>query len=184
MSKVHKVHNHGNRVVKMGNLTEHYYHSVFGPEFTQELVDTFGKDAKYLIREFLFGVDCMIELINDPSIPSFKFLNNEDVDERLVTMCQMRARTDNISEYYGCQVGPRQYELISEFFEYGYLRIFHYLCSTISKRLVIPVDGKTYSLFINEDWASSTSTSVMYFRDESVHERRISIPFKRKRLLS
>lgn len=184
MSKVHKVYNHASRVVKLGSLTENYYHSVFGPEFTQSLVDTFGKDSKYLIREFLFGVDCLIELIDDPEIASFKFLNNEDVDERLVSLCQMRARTDGVSEYYGCQVGPKQYDLISEFFERKYLRIINYLCSTISRRLTIPLDGKVYSIFINEDWASSTSTAVIYFRDESTSERRISIPFKRKRLLA
>lgn len=184
MSKVHKVHNHSSRVVKLGNLTEHYYHSVFGPEFTQDLVDTFGKDSKYLIREFLFGVDCLIELINDPHIASYKFLNNEDVDDRLVQLCQMRARTDGVSEYFGCQVGPKQYDLISEFFEMGYLRIINYLCNTISKRLQIPVDGKQYSIFINEEWSTTTSTAILYFKDESLGERRISIPFKRKRLLA
>lgn len=183
MKGVHKVEYHNSRVPNLGHITENYYNTVFGPEFTQELVDLFGKEAKYLIREFLFGVDCLIEIINDPTTPIKKFLNNEDVDDRLVLLTQHRARTEGKLEYFGCQVPPKTAEVIAEFFELKYLRIFNFVLSKLRKHLVIPVDGKEYTLYVDQEWSTPTSTSVLYFRDMSAEDRRISIPFKRKRLL-
>lgn len=174
---------HNSKVPSLGAITKNYYHSVFGPVLTQELVDIFGRDAKYVIREFLFGLDCLVELINHPDTPIRKFLNNEDVDVRLLMVTQHRARTENKQEYYGCQVSPWIYETISEFYEHKYLRIFNFVLTKLRPHLVVPIDGKEYLLHINSEWSTATSTSVLYFRDLGDADRRISIPFKRKRLM-
>lgn len=174
---------HNSKVPSLGLLTKNYYHNVLGKELTQELVDIFGKDAKYLIREFLFGVDCLVELINNPETPIKKFLNNEDVDVRLLMVAQHRARTEGKAEYYGCQVSPAIGEVIAEFFEYKYLRIFNYVLDKLRPHLLVSVDGKEYLLHVNKEWSTATSTSVLYFREMGAEDRRISIPFKRKRLM-
>ena len=174
---------HSSKVPTLGDLTKNYYHHVFGPELTQELVDIFGRDAKYLIREFLFGLDCLVEIIHNPDTPMKKFLNNEDVDVRLLMLTQHRARTENKPEYYGCQVSPAIAEVIAEFFEHKYLRIFTYVLDKLRPHLLISIDGTQYLLHINKEWSTATSTSVLYFREMGAEDRRISIPFKRKRSL-
>lgn len=183
MKGVNVMECHSSKVPSLGAITKNYYHSVLSPELTQELVDIFGRDAKYLIREFLFGLDCLVEIINNPETPIKKFLNNEDVDARLLGVAQHRARTEGKPEYYGCQVSPAIYAVISEFFEYKYLRIFTYVLDKLRPHLQLTIDGKEYLLHINKEWSTATSTSVLYFRDLSVDDRRISIPFKRKRSL-
>jgi hypothetical protein len=173
---------HGHHL--LGAITKNYYDQVFGPELTQELVDIFGRDAKYLIREFLFGLDCLIEMIHNPETPIKKFLNNEDVDSQLIFVCQHRARTEQKPELFGCQVGPRIAAIIDEFYEHKYLRIFNYVLMHLRPHLPVPVDGKNYMLYVNKDFSPTTSHAVLYFRDMDQPDKRISIPFKRTRLVS
>ena len=175
---------HISTVPCLGTITENYYNNVFGPELTQALTDIFGRDSKYLIREFLFGLDCLVELVNDPKVPKGKFLNNSDVDERLVEVCQKRARMENKQEYFGCQVNPATMDLIEEFFEHKYLRLITFVLAKVNSHLPVKVNDGTYLLYITKEWSTQTNTSVIYFRDMENEENRISIPFHRKRTIS
>lgn len=168
----------------LGKLTKNYYDNVLGQEMTRELSDIFGRDAKYLIREFVFGLDCLIEIINNPDTPMKKFLTNEDIDQAFIFICQHRARNEQKSEYFGCQVGPAIAEVIAEFFEHKYLRIINYVLMHTRQVLTIKVDGHSYTLSVNKEFSPTTSHAVLWFRDENADDRRISIPFKRVRLVN
>jgi len=167
---------------QLGEMTLNYFHKVLTPEFTAELIKVFGNNSKYLIKEFIFGVDCLIEIINTPGTPMKRLLNNSDVDGKLVFVLQNRARIERKPEFYGCQVTQATYDVIEEFFDRGYLPILYYVLCRVRPFLAFKVDGAEFVLSISRDFCNSTSHGVVYFKSLDDPEKRISIPFRNKRL--
>lgn len=174
--------NHTTKRPPLGKLFQNYFDHVFSPKFTGELITIFGKDSKYLIREFLFGMDCLVEIINDPDTPTKRMLNNVDVTVELAELAQVGAGNLNRKELTGCQVGSKTTMIIEDFFDGGYLPIINYVLTNLRAHLIVPVDNGEYSVSINRDFSPDTGHAILYFRDMRNPDRRFSLPFNRTRL--
>jgi hypothetical protein len=166
----------------LGNYSLNYFNEVLSPDFVKELMAIFGLNAKHLIKEFIFGVDILVELVNSPTVPMKRLLNNKDVTDALVFKMKDRAFSEGKPEYYGCQVNAYVTDLIDEFFERKYLRLFNYVLSETRPHLVIKLDGSEYLLTINKALSLSTQHCSVNFKNLGDGDRRIVIPFNTKRL--
>jgi len=166
----------------LGKLFQNYFDHVFTPNLTAELVTIFGKDSKYLIREFLFGMDCLVEIINDPQTPTRRMLNNVDVTPLLAELALAGAGNLSRKELTGCQVSLKTTQVIEDFFDGSYLPIINYVLTSLRPHIVVPMDGGEYSISINRDFSPETGHAILYFRDVRNPDRRFSLPFNRSRL--
>ena len=174
--------NHTTKKPPLGKLFQNYFDHVLTPEFTKELVTIFGKESKYLICEFLFGMDCLVEIINDPETPTRRMLNNADVTPLLAELALAGAGNLSRKELTGCQVSLKTTQVIEDFFDGFYLPIINYVLVNLRPHIAVPMDGREYSISINRDFSPETGHAILYFRDVHNPDRRFSIPFNRKRL--
>lgn len=170
-------------VEELGSFSLNYFNKVLTPDFVKELMAIFGLNAKYLIKEFIFGIDVLVEMVNSPAVPMKRLLNNPDVTDALVFKMKDRAFSENKPEYYGCQVNAYTADLIDEFFERRYLRLFNYVLSETRAHLVIPINGSEYLLTINKVLSLSTKHCSVNFKHLGDGDRRIVIPFNASRLI-
>lgn len=174
--------NHLSKKTPLSKLFQNYFDRVLTPALVEELVTIFGKDSKYLIREFLFGLDCLVEIINDPATPVKRMLNNVDVTPLLANMAQTGEGALSRKELTGCQVSPKTTAIIDEFFDRGYIPIINYVLTNLRPHIIVSVDSGEYSVSINRDFSPETGHAILYFRDLQNPERRFSLPFNRSRL--
>lgn len=170
-------------VEELGNFSLNYFNEVLTPDFVKELMGIFGVNSKYLIKEFIFGMDVLVEMVNSPVVPMKCLLNNVDVTDAFVFQMKNKAIMEGKSEFYGCQVGASVTDLINEFFERKYLRLFNYVLSETRYHLIIPFDGVEYRLSINKTLNTDTRHCSINFKRMDYEDRRIAIPFHFYRLV-
>lgn len=183
MSEAMKMEETYERVNELGSFSLNYFNQVLTPDLTKELMGIFGLNAKTLIKEFIFGMDLLAELVNDPTVPMKRLLNNKDVTDALIFRMKDKAFIDGKPEYHGCQVNPYTAELIEEFSERKYLRLFNYVLSELRPHLIVPFDGGHYLVTINRTLSVATGHCSINFKNMKDTEHRIIIPFNVDRLI-
>lgn len=168
----------------LGNFTLGYFNKVLTPDFTKELMGVFGINSKALIKEFIYGMDLLVELMETEGTPTQRLLNNRDVTDSLVFVMQNKARLDKKAVYFGCSVSARVTEMIDELFEYKYLRLFNFVMSKLRPHLIIPFDGNEYLVTINKTLSVASGHCSLTIRPLNQLSRKYTIPFNHSRLVN
>lgn len=171
------------KVDPLGSFSLNYFNRVLTPNLVKSLMGVFGGQSKQLIKEFIFGLDLLVELVNDEQVPLKRLLNNSDVNEALVFNMKNKAIMEGKTEYYGCQISPKATALIEEFFEYKYIRLFNYVLQDLKAPKIIYFNGSYYVISINRRLSVSTKHCALNFKQVEHTERRIIIPFNYDRLV-
>lgn len=160
-----------------------YYRKIMNPEFVELWMEKI-KDTQKL-REFVYGIDALVEIGDYDGFPSGRLLNNPDVyakPHRGGVMFTNAAKLTRIPSLRGVQVGARVEGLISDFYDRGYLKLFNELFTATGMNFAsFTLDNVSYELILTRTYMLVPGYSTLLLKDNTSGNE-VFIPFLSGRL--
>lgn len=167
--------------VNVKNVRVEYFRKVLNKQFVDLFLRVNNNDVR-LLQEFVYGIDCLVDISRSPSFPSGRLINTPDVNPRIASILGQAARITKDYSLFGCQVSSATSELVEEFFEYNYLKVF----SDLLQKVKLPfcyfeLDGVAFNFnFVHSVCAIR---EISAFRFSNVNDGvEVCIPFNKSRI--
>lgn len=158
-----------------------YFRKVLNKEFVDLFLRVTNNDVRSL-QEFVYGIDCLVDISRSPSFPSGRLINTVDVSPRIAGILGQAARVTKDHSLFGCQVSPETSELVSEFFEYDYLKVFAEFLQKVKQPFCyLELDGVAFNFNFVHTLCAIREVSA--FRFSNVKDGvDVCIPFNKSRI--